>query len=447
MIDLEKLSDQELEAIASNNLEALSDKTLEMIASSGQKSLIDKSRLGEVKPRLRDDVGAIAAQFGSGLLMDVPNIGAKPISEVVGGTPLNYMDRMSRLAQNPKDAFQRFLVAGPGAGISSPVEQPTLNSEFGVPVVPQPRSRLGQVLGLGANLAGQAITGKVVSGAMTPKVRMGPSIPSADEVSSAINKTKSVAGEKAIYTSDKAISRFRESSNALSAKFGKALKDEGFLDSTISREKATSFFNKIKDKSGISSKSPEVMSPKEKAFLSYVDEATKNPEISGNDIYEKFKSISGQRGTRLWSAFNDALGEEFSNLKKVRSSFAPEIQSKKVAEKILNPYGTQGGSDLRRSYSFFKKAATGKLNDAEIKISESMERFLGKGFFDELKQNAENLNSQKSFLEFVKNRTAQELGKKGGFWNRAKSELIKKAGTFALGAGGYDVIRRLSSKD
>ena len=199
MIDLNSLSDQELEAISKGDLNSLSDSTLEMIANSGA-----SQQPAQEKPSVGGEALKVAGQFGSGLLFDLPNIGAKPISELIGGQPLASMEKGVLLAGKGREVLDRFMKGGLPTAAQTPVEQETLNSKYGFPVVPQPETGVGKVLGLGANIAGQAVAGKALTSAMTNIPKMIPNLSKAEAVFNEVADKTAINGRSVVkdYMSD-----------------------------------------------------------------------------------------------------------------------------------------------------------------------------------------------------------------------------------------------------
>lgn len=104
----------------------------------------------ESKPTLASEAGKVAMQGASGLLLDIPKIGDKPIAELFAGHPGSSIDLGMRI----RDAVESKDL--------SKIKQDTLNSKYGFPVPPEPETGVGKVLGIAANLAGNYVSGGAI---------------------------------------------------------------------------------------------------------------------------------------------------------------------------------------------------------------------------------------------------------------------------------------------
>jgi len=157
------------------------------------------------KPSLGSEAAKVAGQFASGLAMDLPNIGNKPIAELVAGYPGSNAEIGMEMGKNLKD---RILSGSTAGALSFDVpEQETMNSKFGFPVPPQPETKVGKILGIGANIAGQAITGKVAFNRLRPSSNL--KLPKPEQVDQAIRQVDENIGNL-VKSNSEAISREAE---------------------------------------------------------------------------------------------------------------------------------------------------------------------------------------------------------------------------------------------
>ena len=148
------------------------------------------------QPTFGSESAKIAGQFASGLALDIPNIGNKPISELIGGTPLSYAELGKKIMEDWRglpDRVKSFALAG-ASSLKFP-EQATLHSEFGFPVPPQPETGIGKILGVGANLVGQALVGNKIQKSLTRPASYNLKYPSSSQIEKAIKQMDENVGK------------------------------------------------------------------------------------------------------------------------------------------------------------------------------------------------------------------------------------------------------------
>lgn len=120
------------------------------------------AHISDMQGSSSDEARRVAMQGASGLLGDIPNIGNKPLSEILGGAVGQNMDLGSQIAQALPRLARSSVMSGPMAisnlqgNNPSPLINGSLNSRFGFPAPALPQTQGGQIAGMAANALGQA---------------------------------------------------------------------------------------------------------------------------------------------------------------------------------------------------------------------------------------------------------------------------------------------------
>lgn len=298
----------------------------------------------EKKPTFGSELGRVALQGASGLAFDIPNIGRKPISEIVGGQPLSYMNRAARLAQDPRAAFGSFLTSGPQgfADRLNNVREST-PADFGFPVLPEPQTKLGKAAGMVANLGGQLISGNLLGKVLTPRPVLGPNLPSQeyleDSLSALKSKKTSLSGAE---------SKFKEFERGIKA-------EEAFNLRKLRNEKLSGIgddFIKLDDSAQKLSASKADIG-REKYWESY-KELLKNFENDLNKSGFKNKEIASKDASEMLQSIADELSLTESNA----DSFGSDGRQLLNKIKTLNESQTSGSDTVDAITNKFVSRAT-----------------------------------------------------------------------------------------
>jgi len=108
-----------------------------------------------------EDIPGIAASGVHGLTFGLSDFGRKPVSNILSGTPGEMVERGAQLLKNPKESLKRFAIS-PANTVQDVMsaDLATPHSEVGFPVLPQPKSVTGKILGLGAEIGTSSLSGK-----------------------------------------------------------------------------------------------------------------------------------------------------------------------------------------------------------------------------------------------------------------------------------------------
>lgn len=166
--------------------------------------------------------------------------------------------------------------------------------------------------------------------------------------------------------------------------------------------------------SGILEKSEAVLSPAERKFIRFVSDAkeelanrsaervSKILDSTGSEIKtpstddllvpvkevdknagQMFEKIFGKnmgQGEHIVSVFRrniaEILGDKVPELRLVKAKYAPELQFKNEAFKVLQPYNKSAEFDTTQGTNYFKRAATGSLMpDEKILLKKFTEKY------------------------------------------------------------------------
>ena len=291
------------------------------------------------KPTLSSEAGKVAGQFATGLSQDLLDVGNKPISELTSGSVGSNMELGALMTSNLPDRIKSFAMAG---ALSADIpQQETMHSKFGFPVPPQPETKVGKILGLGARITGQAITGKLLYNSMKPSSNL--KLPKSSQVEQAISKVDENVGE---LIKDNAATISREADRAKTSKLFRDIQVNDELGNlelqkrNLSDQQAIKVQNKlaIKASSELNKNYAEKYKPAIKGkFISYDDYKSGLEEVltengiidsQGNEIPGIKISKSDKSVLNL---YKDAVGNKPNEL--IRDSLTNNI----IGEKDINP--------------------------------------------------------------------------------------------------------------
>jgi hypothetical protein len=367
------------------------------------------------KPTIAGEAMKIAGQGASGLAFDLPNIGNKPISELIAGQVGANLEKGYMMGLDRMDIAKRILLAGPSGVITKEVAQETLHTKMGFPVPPEPETRIGKILGLGANYIGQAIAYGKASEVSRPSQNL--KIPKPNQVTDAINQVdknvdamarvnsetlsrendrikttqlfdkikdndsvsklevqrRTVADEQAVYVQERLAVK---ASKALGEKFAEEYhaKANGKYLSVEDYEESLS--NVLKSK-GIIDESGQInqyknLSPSEQKVLNLYEESkSKTPndviqmdvqKIPLTEVDSRLKSVLSRgkqygSGDHILTELRYEFSDKVAELREVGKKFAQDFKDRNAVWDTFKPFGRRGEADVKTGIGIFENLA------------------------------------------------------------------------------------------
>lgn len=375
------------------------------VREKSQDTSVKKESVSEsTKPTITSEAKKIGGQFLSGLAMDIPNIGKKPISEVLAGQPGSNFEVGMKITDAiiSRDA--------------SKLNQPTLNSKFGFPVPPEPETNVGKILGLGANLAGQAITGRIIANAMRTSLNL--KLPKSSNIEDAIRQVETNT-KNLVETNQATLSReadrmkttklFRDIKNneTLSAyevekrvlADKQAIKVQDRLALKASKELGNKFGEEyqaaangkyitlddyqeslegvlrkygIIDDAGEANPNANLSTSQQKVLNLYNDLKSKRPndviqfdveKMPLTELDRNLKSVlvRGKQygsGDHILTDLRYEFSDKVADLRKIGSKYAQDFKDRNAVFDVFKPFGRRGEADVKSGISLFENLAS-----------------------------------------------------------------------------------------